>query len=81
VNRATRWISVCEYLNIAQLKQEIIELGRSPVAEKMYPVTSSWVPLTDVLAVVERFERHWRISKDKKSAEEARLIAEILGGN
>ena len=68
-------------MNTAQLKKEIIELGRTPVAEKMYPITSEWVPVTDVLAVVERFEKHWRISKDKKSAEEARLIAEIFGGN
>ena len=68
-------------MNTAQLKKEIMELGRTPVAEKMYPITSEWVPVTDVLALVERFEKDWRISKDKKSGEEAKMIVEIFGGN
>ena len=27
------------------------------VCDKLYPITSGWVPVTDVLAIVDRFER------------------------
>ncbi len=67
-------------LNLEQVKREIKELERSPVAEKVYPITSNWVPVTDVLAILNRFEKHWKQYKEKKkSGEETKLIGEILG--
>jgi len=69
-------------MNLEQVKREIKELERSPAAEKMYPITSSWVPVTDVLAILARFEKHWEEYKDKKrNSEEAKLLDEILGGS
>jgi hypothetical protein len=67
-------------MNLDQVKREIKELGKSPVAEKTYPITSEWVPVTDVLAIVNRFEKHWRNYRDeRKAGSEAKLIDEILG--
>lgn len=63
-----------------QVKREIKELGKSPVAEKMYPISSDWVPVTDVLAIINRFEKHWKNYREtKKSGRESKLISEILG--
>ncbi len=64
-------------MNIGQVKREIKELGKSPVAEKVYPITSDWVPITDVLAILNRFEKHWKQTKKEQS--EAKLIGEIFG--
>ena len=67
-------------MNLEQVKREIEQLERSPVAEKMYPITSNWVPVTDVLAILTRFEKHWKEYKDKKeNSAKAKLIDEILG--
>ena len=67
-------------MNLNQVKREIKELGKSPVAEKVYPITSDWVPITDVLAILNRFEKHWKNYKEeKKNANDAKLIGEILG--
>jgi hypothetical protein len=67
-------------MNLEQVKREIKELERSPAAEKMYPITSSWVPVADVLAILNRFEKHWKRFRDeKKSREEVKMITEILG--
>lgn len=67
-------------MNLEQVKLEIKELGKSPVAERMYPITSDWVPVTDVLAIINRFEKHWKEHMDKKkNGEETKLISEILG--
>jgi len=67
-------------MNLVQVKREIEELGKSPVAQKMFPITSDWVPVTDVLAIISRFEKHWKQFKDKeKNGEEIKLIDEILG--
>jgi hypothetical protein len=67
-------------MNLEQVKLEIKELGKSPVAERMYPITSDWVPVTDVLAIINRFEKHWKDHMGKKkNAEETKLINEILG--
>lgn len=67
-------------MNIEQVRREIDELGRSPVAEKMYPITSDWVPITDVLAVINRFEMYWRQRIDLiKGADEKKLLVEIFG--
>jgi hypothetical protein len=40
-------------MNVEQMKKEIENLGISPAAEKMYPITSDWVPISDVLAIVD----------------------------
>jgi hypothetical protein len=66
-------------MNLEQVKKEIEDLGKSPAAEKMYPITSEWVPLSDVLAIIERFEKHWKNCKTSKGAPEGNLIGEILG--
>jgi hypothetical protein len=67
-------------MNLNEVKQEIKDLSKSPVAEKMYPITSDWVPVPDVLAILDRFEKHWKKSQeDKKGQPESKLIAEILG--
>lgn len=49
------------------------------MAEKIYPITSEWVPVTDVLAIINRFEKHWKQYMSKKSGDETKLINEILG--
>ncbi len=67
-------------MNLGQVKREIKELGKTPVAEKVYPISSDWVPITDVLAILNRFEKHWKNYQEaKKGASEAKLISEILG--
>ena len=67
-------------LNLEQVKQEIKDLGKSPVAEKMYPISSDWVPVTDVLAILNRFEKNWKkYQESKKSETETKLVNEILG--
>jgi len=67
-------------MNTEQVRREINELGRSPVAEKMYPITSDWVPITDVLAVINRFEKHWKQHKQSlRNENEKKLLDEIFG--
>jgi hypothetical protein len=67
-------------MNLKEVKQEIKDLSKSPVAEKMYPITSDWVPVPDVLAILNRFEKHWEKSQEgKKGQPKSKLIAEILG--
>lgn len=65
-------------MNLIQVNCEIVELGKIPVSEKMYPITSEWVPLPDVLAIISRFEKHWK-QLPKKDEDEARMITEIIG--
>lgn len=67
-------------MNLEQVKREVKALGKPPLAEKAYPITSNWVPLPDVLAIINRFEKHWKKYGDsKKGANEAKLITEIIG--
>jgi hypothetical protein len=67
-------------VNLKQVKREIEDLGKSPVAEKVYPITAAWVPIPDVLAIINRFEKHWRnYGATKKSGLEAGVISEIIG--
>jgi len=67
-------------MNLEQVKKEIKELGSSPVAGKMYPITSDWVPVTDVLAILNRFEKHWvKYQESQKSETETKLVRAILG--
>jgi hypothetical protein len=65
-------------MNLTQVKREITELGKTPASEKMYPITSEWVPLPDVMAIIDRFEQHWR-NLPKKDENTARMMDEILG--
>ena len=65
-------------MNLQEVKNEIEGLGKSPAAEKMYPITSNWVPISDVLAIINRFEKHWT-NHGARNAPEGKLIAEILG--
>ena len=65
-------------MNLAQAKDEIKNLGKKPATERMYPITSDWVPITDVLAIINRFEKYWR-QNPKNSESENKLIADILG--
>ena len=65
-------------MNLIQVKREIAELGKIPVSEKMYPITSEWVPLPDVLAVIGRFEKHWK-QLPNKDEDGARMMTEIIG--
>jgi hypothetical protein len=66
-------------LNLEQVKKEIENLGKSPAAEKMYPITSEWVPISDVLAIINRFEKHWRNYRTANGGAEGNLIDGILG--
>ena len=67
-------------MNLEQVKREVKELGRSPVRERMYPITSDWVPVTDVLAIINRFEKHWKQREEKeKNVQVTKLINEMLG--
>jgi hypothetical protein len=42
------------------LRMEIQQSAKSLYGEKMYPITSDWIPVADVLAIVDRFERELR---------------------
>lgn len=47
-------------MKLRQLRTEIEESAKNLFGEKAYPITSDWIPVTDVLAIVDRFEREWR---------------------
>ena len=64
-------------MNLIQVKSEISDLGKVPAAEKMYPITSDWVPVTDVLAIMSRFEKYW--AQQKKTKAEAKMASRIFG--
>jgi hypothetical protein len=63
-------------MNLEQVKKEIESIGKSPAAEKMYPITSDWVPISDVLAIINRFEKYW---KNQEPSKKGNLVAEIFG--
>jgi hypothetical protein len=46
-------------MKLRELKTEIEESAKSPF-EKAYPITSDWIPVTDALAIIDRFEKEWR---------------------
>jgi len=50
------------------LKTEIERSAKNPLAERAYPITSDWIPVTDVLAMVDRFEKDWRRELESLSA-------------
>lgn len=47
-------------MKLPQLRTEIEESTKNLFGEKAYPITSDWIPVTDVLAIIDRFEREWR---------------------
>jgi len=47
-------------MNLRELRTEVEESARNLFGEKAYPITSDWIPVTDVLAIIDRFEREWR---------------------
>ena len=65
-------------MNLSQIKREIADLGKAPASEKMYPITSEWVPLPDVMAIITRFEKHWK-QLPKKDETVTRILNELLG--
>jgi hypothetical protein len=48
-------------MKLEQLRREIEESARNLFGEKAYPMTSDWVPITDVLAIMDRFENELRV--------------------
>lgn len=66
-------------MNLAEMRSEIKDLGKKPATERMFPITSDWVPVTDVLAIIGRFEKYWSHNPSKRSKAEDKLVAEILG--
>jgi deoxyadenosine/deoxycytidine kinase len=66
-------------MNLQQVKMEIESLGKTPAAEKMYPITSNWVPISDVLAIINRFEKHWKNYETHTGGPDRNLVAEIIG--
>jgi len=47
-------------VKLRELKAEIEESSRNLFGEKAYPITSKWIPVTDVFAIIDRFEKEWR---------------------
>lgn len=47
-------------VKLRELKTEIEESSKNLFGEKAYPITSKWIPVTDVLAIIDRFEKEWR---------------------
>ena len=77
-------------MKLGELRLEIQQSATSPYGEKLYPITSDWIPVTDVLAIVDRFERELRRqfdsvlatakSQSKKEIEELllRIVSDLL---
>ena len=78
------------HMNLRQVRAEIEESARNLFGEKAYPIASDWIPVTDVLAIIDRFEREWRqefeaaLSKAKTSSNQQlkelvqRIISDLL---
>ena len=48
------------WMRLSELKSEIQKFAKSPYVDRLYPITSDWVPITDILVIVDRFERQLR---------------------
>lgn len=46
-------------MKLRELKIEIEESSKTLFGEKAYPITSNWIPVTDALAIIDRFEKEW----------------------
>jgi len=47
-------------MKLRELRVEIEESAKNLYGEKAYPITSDWIPVTDVFAIIDRFEKEWR---------------------
>jgi len=56
-------------MKLRELKTEIEESAKNLFGEKAYPITSNWIPVTDVLAIIDRFEKEWRQELETALAE------------
>jgi hypothetical protein len=77
-------------MRLRELKAEVEQSARNLFGEKAYPTTSGWIPVTDVLAIIDRFEKECRrefetaLSKVQSSSHQElkeivrRMIADLL---
>jgi hypothetical protein len=71
---------------LSELRTEIRQSAKKPLGQSSYPITSDWIPITDVLAIVDRFEKEWRkefesalvIAKSGSQAELHQLVQRII---
>jgi len=75
-------------MRLQELKAEIEQSAKSLFGEKSYPITSGWIPVTDVLAIVDRFQKEWNreleptlSSTDSLSSQQLRDIAQRIRMN
>ncbi len=61
-------------MNLSEFKQELKDKSKIPFGERYYPMTSEWIPITDVLALLDRFEKGM-IALRKKVISEKKLDA------
>lgn len=78
-------------MKLSEVRIEIEQSAKSLFGEKAYPITSHWIPVTDVLAIVDRFEKDWRrefetaLSKSETCSHQElrevirRVISDLLG--
>ena len=66
-------------MNLGEVEREIMKLRRSPFGEQMYPIPPDWVPIRDVLAILCRLRKHWKLFRTAKNDEETKLISEVFG--
>jgi hypothetical protein len=71
-------------MKLSDLRAEIQESAKSPYGEKLYPITSNWIPVTDVFAIIDRFERDLRgrfnSAVATNNAQSKKKIEEFLRG-
>jgi hypothetical protein len=48
-----RWLGEELQVKLSDLRAEIQESAKSPYGERLYPITSDWIPVIDVFAVVD----------------------------
>jgi len=76
-------------MRLSELRAEIQRTAKSPFGDKLYPITSGWGPVTDVLAIVDRFERESQrqlelilqdtgLSRDGNTKELLRIFTALL---
>jgi len=78
-------------MKLRQFRTEIEDSSKNLFREKTYPITSDWIPVTDVLAIIDRFEKEWRqdfetvLSEAKSCSHQQlkelvqRIITDLLG--
>lgn len=76
-------------MNLSELKEELKDKSKTPIGERYYPITSEWIPITDALALVDRFEKALLALREKVVSEKkldataveelTKLIDSIIG--